>query len=86
VAAVSGLEVAMFNRAHDNDLLDPALTEEVFRWARSAASSPVFFFLISVPLAFVSPTLACVKWFGAVPYQALYLNPRKPADADSLLG
>jgi len=46
----------------------------------------VFFFLISVPLAFVSPTLACVTWFGAVPYQALYLNPRKPADADSLLG
>ena len=36
--------------------------------------------------SFVSPTLACVTWFGAVPYQALYLNPRKPADADSLLG
>ncbi|MDQ3586845.1 MAG: TMEM175 family protein [Actinomycetota bacterium] len=85
VAAVSGLEVVMFTRAHHNDLIDPPLTYEVFRWARAAASSPVFFFAISIPLAFLSPVLACAMWFGGIPYQLLYLNPRKPADADTLL-
>ena len=55
VATVSGLEVAMFNRAHRKGLLDPALTEDVFRWARAAASGPVAFFLVSAPLAFCEP-------------------------------
>ncbi len=86
VAAVSGLEVAMFNRAHRKGLLDPALTEDVFRWARAGASSPVAFFLLSLPLAFVSPVVACAVWFGAIPYQSLYLNRRKPAGADAQLG
>lgn len=86
VAAISGLEVAMFDRAHRNGLIEPALTEEVYRWARAASSSPVVFFLISVPLAFVSPVLACAAWLAAIPYQAFYLNRRKPAGADSLLG
>ena len=55
VGAISALEVAMFNRAHNQDLLDPRLTESVFRWSRAAASAPVVFFLISMPLAFRQP-------------------------------
>jgi uncharacterized membrane protein len=85
VAAISGLEVAMFNRAHNRDLLDPRLTEEVFRWSRAAASAPVIFFLVSVPVAFLSSGLAALCWFGGLPYQVFYLNRRKPADADELL-
>ncbi len=85
VAAVSALEVAMFNRAHRNDLLDPPLTEGVFRWSRAAAATPVFFFLASVPVAFVSPVVACLLWFGGIPFQVLYLNRRNPASADAVL-
>jgi len=75
----------VINRAHRNGLLEPALTPDVYRWARAGASSPVGFFVISLPVAFVSTTLAVLTWFGAVVYQALHLNRRKPPDADSLL-
>ena len=85
VAAISALEVAMFNRAHNQDLLDPRLTESVFRWSRAAAMAPVIFFLVSVPVAFVSSGLAALCWFGGIPYQVFYLDRRKPADADELL-
>ena len=85
VSAISGLEVVMFNRAHNRDLLDPRLTEEVFRWSRAAATVPVIFFLISVPVAFISSGLAALCWLGGLPYQVFYLNRRKPAEADELL-
>jgi uncharacterized membrane protein len=85
VAAISGLEVLMFNRAHNQDLLDPKLSEEVFRWSRAAALTPVIFFLLSVPLAFVSSGLACLCWLGGVPYQTLYLNRHKPVGTENSL-
>ena len=85
VGTISALEVAMFNRAHNQDLLDPRLSESVFRWSRAAASAPVFFFLASVPLAFLSPGLAALCWFGGIPYQVLYLDRRKPPGAEELL-
>ena len=86
VAIISGLEVVMFNRAHNNDLLDPRLTEDVFRWSRAAATAPVVIFVVSIPLAFVAPALACLTWIGTVPYQVFYLNRRKPVGADQQLG
>ena len=76
---------SMFNRAHNQDLLDPRLTEEVFRWSRAAATAPVVIFLISVPLAFVSSGLACAVLGRRIPYQVFYLNRRKPVDADEQL-
>jgi len=85
VATISWLEVMMFNRAHKRDLLDPRLPESVFRWSRAGAMAPVIFFLVSVPVAFLSPGLAAACWLGGLPYQFFYLNRRKPADADELL-
>ena len=85
VAVISGLEVLMFNRAHNQDLLDPRLSEDVFRWSRAAATAPVIIFVISVPLAFVSSALASICWLGTVPYQVFYLNRRKPVQADQEL-
>ena len=46
--------------------------------------SPVVFFLISVPLAFVSTALAVVVWFAGIPLQVLS-NRWKPKDADRYL-
>lgn len=86
IVAVSGLEVAMFSRAHRRRLLVPELTEDVYRWERAAQLAPVVFFCLSLPFAFVHPVLACLLWFGGVPFQALYLNPRKPAGVDTVHG
>jgi uncharacterized membrane protein len=85
VAAISGLEVLMFNRAHKRDLLDPRLSEEVFRWSRAGATAPVIFFSLSVPLAFLGSQWAALLWFAGLPYQTFYLNRRKPVDADTQL-
>ncbi len=85
VAIISALEVAMFNRAHNQDLLDPRLSESVFRWSRASALAPVIFFVLSIPVAFVSSGLACLCWFGGLPYQVFYLNRRKPAEAETQL-
>ena len=74
----------MFARAHRDGLLTRPLTDEVYRWGRTGSLSPVFFFLASVPLAFVSTTLAVLLWAGAIP-MGIYLDRRKPPGADELL-
>ena len=86
VAAVSGMEVLLFRRAHLDGLMTRKLSPEVYRWGVLASLSPVAFFLLSIPLAFVSTTLAVIVWFGAVPFQFV-LARWKPDDADTeLLG
>jgi uncharacterized membrane protein len=85
VAAVSGLEVALFARAYRKGLLWRELPADVYRWSRSLALSPVFFFLASIPVAFVNPRVAILVWFLAIPAQPLLLNRRKPPQADELL-
>ncbi len=75
----------MFNRAHNQDLLDPKLTESVFRWSRAAASAPVFFFAVSMPIAFLSPGLAACAGSAASRTRCFYLDRRKPPGAEELL-
>jgi uncharacterized membrane protein len=86
VAAVSGLEVALFARAYRKGLMRRELPEDVYRWGRSLAISPVYFFLLSIPIAFLNPRLAILVWFLAIPFQPLFLDRRKPPHADELLG
>ena len=43
------------------------------------------FFLLSVPVAFVSSGAAVALWFATVPFQILVLDRRKPAGVDELL-
>ena len=83
---VSGLEVALFARAHEAGLLRRPIPPEVFRWGASVAFSPVIFFLISIPVAFVDTALAVATWFVAIPAQLLFFDRRKPPGADELLG
>jgi TMEM175 potassium channel family protein len=81
VAIISGLEVVLFRHAYRGGLLREAMPEDVYRWGVMQSISPVVFFLASVPVAFVSTTLAVVVWFGGIPFQ-LATRGRKPADAD----
>ena len=56
----------------------------MFRWGVRLSLSPVIFFVLSIPLAFVSTTLAVAAWFLGIPYQAVE-ERNKPANADEYL-
>jgi uncharacterized membrane protein len=84
VAAVSGMEVVLFRHAQGRGLFQREMPDEVFRWGVRLSLSPLIGFLISIPLAFVSTTLAVVAWFLPVPYQ-VFENRRKPKHADEYL-
>lgn len=84
VAAVSGMEVVMFRHAQRRRLFEVQVPDEVFSWGVRVSFSPVIVFLLSIPLAFLSTTLAVLSWFLAIPYQS-FESRRKPEDADDYL-
>lgn len=85
VAGVSGMEVVLFRSAHKNGLWERALPQDVYRWSTVMSLSPVIFFMLSVPLAFVDTSLAVGAWFLAIPFQ-IVAQRWKPERADELLG
>ena len=84
VAVVSALEVALFRHARRRALLRREMPADVYRWGTAMSSSPVAFFLLSVPVAFLSTVAAVACWFLAIPFQALAAR-WKPAGADEFL-
>jgi uncharacterized membrane protein len=82
--AVSGMEVVLFRHAHRHDLFTQPMPDNIFRWGAKTSLSPVFFFLLSIPLAFLSTTIAVLSWLLTVPY-GIYENRRKPPHADEYL-
>jgi uncharacterized membrane protein len=85
-AIVSGMEVVLFGKAQRDGLLTEQLPEDVYRWGMTASFTPVLFFLLSIPVAFLSTIVAAIVWLLAVPFQLLVLDRRKPAQADEYLG
>ena len=85
VAIVSGMEVVLFRRAYRADLLTDEIPEDVYRWGVMASTSPVAFFLLSFPVAFLSTTVAVLMWFLMIPFGFLVLERRKPLQADEYL-
>ena len=83
VAIVSGMEVVLFSHAYRARLLRRQPTPEVYRFGVAASLSPVGFFLISIPFAFISTTLAVAIWFLVVPW-GIAMNRRAPEGADKL--
>jgi uncharacterized membrane protein len=71
IAVVSGLEVVNFRYAHRHGMMRERLPEDVYRWGVIESLSPVVFFLISVPVAFISSTLAVACWFLGIPFAML---------------
>jgi len=84
VAIVSGMEVVLFNHAHRNDLLQRKLPRDVFHYAAAMSLAPVAFFVISIPVAFLSTTVAACCWFLVVPFAAI-AQRWKPEWTDKLL-
>jgi uncharacterized membrane protein len=85
VAAVSGLEVVLFRHAHRRGMMRERLPDDVYRWGLFESTSPVLFFLISVPVAFVSTTLAVACWLLVIPF-AIFAQRWEPAGANRYFG
>jgi uncharacterized membrane protein len=84
VAIVSGMEVVLFGWAQRHDLLEKKLPRDVFRFGAAMSLAPVVFFILSIPVAFASTTLAVCTWFLGIPLAAI-AERWKPERADELL-
>jgi uncharacterized membrane protein len=84
VAVISGMEVVLFSWAQNHDLLERKLPRDVFRYGAAMSLAPVAFFVLSIPVAFVSTTLAACMWFLLIPFAAI-AERWKPEGADQLL-
>jgi uncharacterized membrane protein len=81
VGLISGLEVVLFRHAHRHGLLRRSMPEDVYRWGALMSLAPVFFFVLSVPLAFWSTTVAVASWLLAIPFEQ-FARRWKPEGAD----
>ena len=84
VALVSGMEVVLFSYAYNHGLLARKLPRDVYRYGAAMSLSPVLFFLLSIPVAFVSTVVAACMWFLGIPFAAI-AERWKPEGADELL-
>ena len=84
IAIVSGMEVVLFAHAQNHDLLGRNLPRDVYRYGVAMSLAPVVFFALSIPVAFVSTTLAACFWFLGIPFAAV-AERWKPKDADEML-
>jgi uncharacterized membrane protein len=84
VAVISGMEVVLFNHAQTHDLLERKLPRNVYRYGVMMSLAPVVFFLLSIPVAFLSTTLAACMWFLGIPFAAI-ADRWKPERADEML-
>jgi uncharacterized membrane protein len=84
VGAVSGMEVVLFTHAYRSGLLERQPPRDVYRFGVLMALSPVVFFAVSIPFAFISTTLAVCIWFLGIPLGA-FADRWKPEGADELL-
>ena len=84
VAVISGMEVVLFSWAQNHDLLKRKLPRDVFRYGAAMSLAPVAFFVLSIPVAFLSTTVAACMWFLLIPFAAI-AERWKPEGADRLL-
>jgi hypothetical protein len=78
------MEVVLFIRAQNHGLLEKKLPSDVYRFGAAMSLSPVVFFMLSIPIAFVSTTLAVCFWFLGIPF-GMIAERWKPEGADELL-
>jgi uncharacterized membrane protein len=67
IAVVGSAEAVLFAIARKHGLLTVAPSDDVYLWGMVASLLPALVFLVSIPVAFVSPTLGIIFWVLAVP-------------------
>jgi uncharacterized membrane protein len=86
VSIISGMEVVLFRKAYRAGLLTAPMPEDVYRWGAITSTSPVVFFLLSIPVAFLDTTVAVLMWLLSAPFGFGVLNRFKPVEADEYFG
>lgn len=80
---ISGLEVVLFHMAVRRGHMRIALSPELERFGYVAAGTPVLMMALSIPLAYLSPTLALLSWLLMIPVGML-INRLAPPGAEDL--
>lgn len=81
MAIISALEVVMFVYAVRKDLTRAPIAPEVLRYGLIGSGAPVIVFVLSMPLAFINPTLALGSWLVMIPWSAI-MRRRAPKGLD----
>jgi uncharacterized membrane protein len=84
LAAISGLEAVILRQAHKGGNLARPMSEDVYRYEMAQSLTPVILFLLSIPIAFWSPTVALLSWLLSIPL-GIILARRRPKQAGALL-
>jgi uncharacterized membrane protein len=79
MAAVSGMELVSYHHAVHAGLLRPGAPPGMWKWGRIASLFPVAVFVLSIPIAFLNPTLALLSWLVLAPVGHL-INKRMPPE------
>jgi uncharacterized membrane protein len=79
MTAVSGMELVSYHHAYRANLLRPGAPPGMWKWARVASLFPVGVFVLSIPIAFLNPTLALLSWLVLAPVGRL-INRRMPPE------
>jgi uncharacterized membrane protein len=67
LAAISGMESVLFALAHRHELFGRKLGPLEYRVGMIQSTTPVVLFILSIPIAFWSPTAALLSWLLAIP-------------------
>jgi uncharacterized membrane protein len=67
LAVISGMESVLFGIAHRHGLLRPKLDAKEYRVGMIQSTTPVVLFIVSIPIAFWSPTVALLSWLLSIP-------------------
>lgn len=82
---ISSLEVVLFRMAVRRGHMRLLLTPELERYGYIATGTPVLVMALSIPLAYVSPTLALLSWLLMIPIGVLVHRLAPPAPDPELL-
>lgn len=85
LGTASLLETVMFARAQQQGLFRHTLPRDVYRYGVIASLVPVVAFVVSIPIAFVNPTLALLSWLIVWPAEWIADKTIKPPETDELL-
>jgi uncharacterized membrane protein len=80
LAAISGLEALCLRHAHKAGLFARPLDEATYRYALGQSLVPVAAFVVSIPVAFLDPTVALLSWLMLIPL-GIALRRHAPAAA-----
>ncbi len=81
---ISTLEAVMFRHAVKHDFMRRPMSAELYRYGMTQSLIPVGLFVVSIPIAFLSPTLALLSWLLTIPI-GIWVDRRAPSDAKELL-